>query len=64
MEKLKQFFEEYAFGVCSRLGEKLNFPIDSIRLFFIYSSFVTLHKHGNDDENPKVFPKNEQSGTF
>jgi phage shock protein PspC (stress-responsive transcriptional regulator) len=42
MEKLKLFFEERAFGVCSRLGEKLHFPIDSIRLFFIYSSFVTF----------------------
>jgi len=42
MEKLKIFFEERAFGVCSRLGEKLNFPIDSIRLFFIYASFVTM----------------------
>ena len=37
MEKLKLFFEESAFGVCSKLGEKLNFPIDSIRLFFIYT---------------------------
>ncbi len=42
MNKLKLFFEERAFGVCSKLGEKLNFPIDSIRLFFIYSSFITL----------------------
>ncbi|MBD8489995.1 PspC family transcriptional regulator [Echinicola sp. CAU 1574] len=42
MEKLKIFFEDRAFGVCSKLGEKLNFPIDSIRLFFIYSSFITL----------------------
>jgi phage shock protein PspC (stress-responsive transcriptional regulator) len=42
MEKLKLFFEESAFGVCSKLGEKLNFPIDSIRLFFIYTSFITL----------------------
>ncbi|MCH7410847.1 PspC domain-containing protein [Belliella sp. DSM 111904] len=42
MNKLKLFFEDRAFGVCSRLGEKLNFPIDSIRLFFIYSSFITL----------------------
>jgi hypothetical protein len=39
MEKLKLFFQESAFGVCSKLGEKLNFPIDSIRLFFIYSSW-------------------------
>ena len=42
MEKLKLFFQDRAFGVCSRLGEKLNFPIDSIRLFFIYASFITL----------------------
>ncbi|MCH7403579.1 PspC domain-containing protein [Belliella kenyensis] len=42
MNKLKLFFEDRAFGVCSRLGEKFNFPIDSIRLFFIYSSFITL----------------------
>ncbi|WP_373523802.1 PspC family transcriptional regulator [Aquiflexum sp.] len=42
MNELKLFFEERAFGVCSKLGEKLNFPIDSIRLFFIYSSFITL----------------------
>ncbi|RPA68865.1 PspC family transcriptional regulator [Cyclobacteriaceae bacterium YHN15] len=42
MNKLKLFFEERAFGVCSKLGEKFNFPIDSIRLFFIYTSFMTL----------------------
>jgi phage shock protein PspC (stress-responsive transcriptional regulator) len=42
MEKLKLFFEERAFGVCSKIGEKMRFPIDSIRLFFIYTSFVTL----------------------
>jgi phage shock protein PspC (stress-responsive transcriptional regulator) len=42
MEKIKIFFENRAFGVCSKLGEKLHFPIDSIRLFFIYSSFITL----------------------
>ena len=42
MEKLKLFFQDRAFGVCSRLGEKLHFPIDSIRLFFIYASFITL----------------------
>jgi len=42
MEKLKLFFQDRAFGVCSKLGEKLHFPIDSIRLFFIYTSFITL----------------------
>lgn len=42
MQKLKLFFEERAFGVCYRLGEILHFPIDSIRLFFIYASFITM----------------------
>jgi phage shock protein PspC (stress-responsive transcriptional regulator) len=42
MQKLKLFFEERAFGVCYRLGEILNFPIDSIRLFFLYASFITM----------------------
>lgn len=42
MGKLKLFFEESAFGVCSKIGEKFNFPIDSIRLFFIYTSFITM----------------------
>lgn len=42
MDNIRLFFQERAFGVCSKLGEKLHFPIDSIRLFFIYSSFITL----------------------
>jgi phage shock protein PspC (stress-responsive transcriptional regulator) len=42
MDNIKLFFQQRAFGVCSKLGEKLHFPIDSIRLFFIYSSFITL----------------------
>lgn len=42
MNEIKLFFQEHAFGVCSKLGEKMHFPIDSIRLFFIYSSFITL----------------------
>lgn len=42
MEKLKLFFQDSAFGVCSKLAERFHFPIDSIRLFFIYSSFITL----------------------
>ncbi|EIM78444.1 hypothetical protein A3SI_02738 [Nitritalea halalkaliphila LW7] len=42
MNQVKHFFEDRAFGVCAKLGERLRFPIDSIRLFFIYASFVTL----------------------
>lgn len=40
--KIQLFFEEYAFGVCTRLGEKLGIATSSIRLFFIYASFITF----------------------
>jgi len=39
---MQDFMEKYAFGVCTKLGEKLSVPTSSIRLFFIYSSFLTF----------------------
>ena len=42
MNKIQHFFELYAFGVCTRLGEKLGMATSSIRLFFIYASFLTF----------------------
>ena len=42
MEKIQRFFETRAFGVCAKLGEKLKIPISSIRIFFIYASFLTF----------------------
>lgn len=42
MRKIQTFFEEQAFGVCTSLGEKLKISTCSIRLFFIYSSFLTF----------------------
>ncbi len=42
IKKIQLFFEEYAFGVCTQLGEKLGIATSSIRLFFIYASFLTL----------------------
>lgn len=46
MEKLtnriQHFFETHAFGVCTRLGEKLGVATSSIRLFFIYASFIAF----------------------
>jgi phage shock protein C len=41
-EQLQGFFEKYAFGVCTRLGEKFRIPTSNIRLAFIYSSFLTF----------------------
>jgi phage shock protein PspC (stress-responsive transcriptional regulator) len=42
IKRLQHFFQEHAFGVCSALGEKLGIASASIRLFFIYASFLTL----------------------
>lgn len=42
ISKIQTFFESHAFGVCAVLGEKLGIASSSIRLFFIYASFLTL----------------------
>jgi phage shock protein PspC (stress-responsive transcriptional regulator) len=39
--KLKYFFEKYGFHVCSQLADILGMRASSVRLFFIYISFVT-----------------------
>ena len=40
--RIQTFFENQAFGVCTRLGEKMRISTCSIRLFFIYASFLTF----------------------
>jgi phage shock protein C len=42
IEKIKTFFERQAFGVCEWWGEKLKIKSANIRLFFIYTSFLTI----------------------
>jgi phage shock protein PspC (stress-responsive transcriptional regulator) len=42
VKRIQLFFEGHAFGVCTFLGEKLGVATSSIRLFFIYASFLTL----------------------
>jgi phage shock protein PspC (stress-responsive transcriptional regulator) len=42
MKKIQNFFEDQAFGVCAHLGEKFRIPTSSIRIFFIYASFLTF----------------------
>jgi phage shock protein PspC (stress-responsive transcriptional regulator) len=39
---IQNFFEHQAFGVCTALGEKMGIATSSIRLFFIYASFLTF----------------------
>lgn len=42
MNKVRYFVENQIFGVCAKLGEKLNFPASSIRRYFIYATFMTF----------------------
>jgi phage shock protein C len=42
IEAIKYFFEKKAFGVCTYLGEKIGIGSGRIRLYFIYTSFITL----------------------
>ncbi len=42
MNKLREFLELHAFGVCATIGEKLGIASTKIRMWFIYISFLTL----------------------
>ncbi len=42
VETIKDFFERQAFGVCTAMGERLQMRSSVIRLFFIYTSFLTI----------------------
>lgn len=42
IDKLQDFFEKYAFGVCEWWGQKLGLKSNRIRLFFIYLSFLSF----------------------
>lgn len=39
--QLKYFFEKHGFHVSSRMADKLGMRANSVRLFFIYITFVT-----------------------
>ena len=42
LEWLQHQLEQNVFGVCTRLGERLGIATSSIRLWFIYASFLTF----------------------
>ena len=42
LQRILTFFERYSFGVCTYLGERFNISINKIRLFFIYTSFLSV----------------------
>ncbi len=39
---LRDPVERSAFGVCSYVGSKMNLSSEKVRLYFIYTSFVTM----------------------
>lgn len=41
-EKYRHFFEKSAFGVCQAIGEKMGIKPSRIRIYFIYTSFLTF----------------------
>ena len=42
MNRVKNFIEWHAFGVCTAIGEKMGIATSRIRMWFIYVSFITL----------------------
>lgn len=42
MDHVRYFVEDRIFGVCTRMGERLSISASSIRLYFIYASFLTF----------------------
>ncbi|MDW7690258.1 PspC family transcriptional regulator [Flammeovirgaceae bacterium SG7u.111] len=42
MKKLQFFLEKRAFGVCSVIGETVGISSGVIRMYFIYTSFLTF----------------------
>ncbi len=42
MNHIKDNVERHAFGVCSYLGRKMGLQSSKVRMYFIYTSFLTL----------------------
>jgi len=62
MKRIQKFLESQTFGVCTRLGEKLDIPLSSIRIFFIYASFLTFGSPVILDNEPeKAYAQKQQS---
>jgi phage shock protein PspC (stress-responsive transcriptional regulator) len=42
IQLFKTLIEKTAYGVCTKIGDKIGISTKRIRLFFIYTSFLTL----------------------
>ena len=41
-QKFQPIIERYSFGVCGYIADKLHMNTSRVRMYFIYSSFLTL----------------------
>jgi phage shock protein C len=42
MNDLMKYLEQFSYGVCTKIGDKLGLPTENIRMFFIYASCFTF----------------------
>ncbi len=42
IERIRFFWELQYFGVCEKMSDKIGVSTSSVRMFFIYSSFIAL----------------------
>jgi phage shock protein C len=42
IQRIRNWFEAHAFGVCTWLGKKMGIKATTIRMYFIYLSFFTF----------------------
>jgi phage shock protein PspC (stress-responsive transcriptional regulator) len=42
IEQIRFATERHGFEVCSRLADRMGIPAYRVRLFFVYSTFITL----------------------
>ena len=42
IEYFRTIVERSAFGVCQAIGERFGIQVSKIRLYFIYTSFITM----------------------
>lgn len=42
IQSVISFFEKYSFGVCTYLAQKFRLSLSRVRLFFIYTSFLSV----------------------
>ena len=42
IQSIMSFFEQYSFGVCTYLAQKFKLSLSKVRMFFIYTSFLSV----------------------